>query len=197
MYLFLKKTCCLPETRAFILKDQNFWGFQLSRVYCFSLKFAYKKRVKKIAFFLNKQILETKTKTKQKITHTGFQALLRKHMRKISGENIKPYFSWSSWKSSFFKQKTLVFCKEQVFVQNHLPVFFSAVLGKLASGRLPPTLKLTQILSLAQGGICWGQSSGEQFYGGQFSGHPSAQNQYNQTITKFALKSNFQDIHKP
>ena len=58
-------------------------------------------------------------------------------MRKISGKNIKPYFSWSSWKSPFFKQETLVFCKELVFVKNHLSVFFSGLLGKFPPGRLP------------------------------------------------------------
>ena len=40
--------------------------------------------------------------------------------KKIKPEkNIKRYFSWSSWMSSFFKQKTLIFCKEQVLVKNH------------------------------------------------------------------------------
>ena len=110
MYLFLKKTYCLPETRA----------------------------------------------------------LLRKHMRKISEENIKPYFSWSSWKSSFFKQKTLVFCKEQVFVKNHLSVFFSEVLGKLASGRLPPDPKTNPNLKPSTGGNLLGQSSGGNFTGYNF-----------------------------
>ena len=95
------------------------------------------KVLRKLYFFLNWQILENKKKQNKKLHTQVFRHCYVQHMRKISGKNIKPYFSWSSWKSSFFKQETLLFCKELVFVKNHLSVFFSGLLGKFPPGRLP------------------------------------------------------------
>ena len=88
--------------------------------------YAYKKVFKKVYFFWIGRSLKTKQKENIKIHSQVFKHCYVQHMCKISRKNMKSYFSWSSWKSSFFKQKTLLFCKDQVFVKNHLSVFFSA-----------------------------------------------------------------------
>ena len=81
-------------------------------------------------------------------------------------------------------------------------MFSSMLLGKFPLGRLPPPKIATDPKpnphpnpntggSLLRA-IFWGD-----IVRGQFSSHLLVPNQYNQTITKFVLKSNFQDIHKP
>ena len=67
------------------------------------------KSVKNIFFELVD--LRKQNRIKEKIHTQVFRHYYVQYMRKISGKNSKPYFRWSSWKSLFYKQKTLFFAK--------------------------------------------------------------------------------------
>ena len=104
------------------------------------------KSVKKIVFFLNWQILENKTKAKQKNPQTGFLGIATYNTcAKFQGKILNPTLVGAPGSLRFLNKRHWFFAKNK---------------------------SLSKITY--------------QYF--------SVQNQYNQTITKFVLKRNFQDI---
>ena len=145
--IFIFEKDLFTRTQLFCLKDQIFEGFQLSRVYCFFLKFLpcvlfsnACKRCQENCIFTELLDLR-KTKQKRKKMHTQvFRQCYVQHLCKISWKNSKPYFSWSSWKFSFFKQKTWFLVKNKS-LSKITHQYFSV---KFKYSGKPHTLKLQQ-----------------------------------------------------
>ena len=83
--------------------------------------------LRKCIFFLNWYILQLKIRKKIKEIHAQvFRHCYVQHMQKFQGKIVNPTLVGAPGSLFFFKQKTLVFCKEQVCVKNLLSVYFNA-----------------------------------------------------------------------
>ena len=79
----------------------------------FSLAIPTKKFKEDHTFSESVDLKKTKEKQNKKIYTKVFSQCYLQGMRKISWKNSKPYFSWSSWKFSFFKQNTWFLVKNK------------------------------------------------------------------------------------
>ena len=115
-FVFSKNTYC-TRNQIFRLKRSKFLRVPRTRSYyclkfcaCVLLTNVYNKVLGKLFFFF------FKNKTK-KSTHR-FLGIATYNTCANFREKSKPYFSWSSWSSFFFKKKNIVFLQRTILCQH-------------------------------------------------------------------------------
>ena len=196
---------CLKRSKFVKLPTEELIDFLWNCAHVLSLAMPTK-MIRKL-YFLNRQILRKQNKNKTKKIHAQiFRHCYVQHMFKMSGKNSKPYFSWRSWKFSIFKQKTWFLIKNKSLSKlrdNIWDKVFKNGPSKIC-GRQP--IKNLKEYSLVRGLVCLSRPYPFKFFKGcllqillgpffNTVPHFSVQNQYNQKIIKFVLKSNIPGIH--